>query len=122
MAEDRLAWGIVHFTVCAVPAWFAFIFTMPPSTFASNPTAFRVMAEIMTEPQWAMVSGFVAAVGFVSWHLNNIHAWRFASLLLSSWHSLVALCLLQANPQSTGTGTYLIIAIAATAKMLRRFR
>jgi len=121
MSDTRLGWGIVHGMVCAVPCWFAFIFSVPPSTFESNPNAYAVMASIMSEHAWAVCSGVVGALGIASWFINSVHIWRLVSLLLSAWHCCVALSILQANSAGTGSGTYAIIAVGATAKMLRRF-
>ncbi len=107
---------VAHLTLLLVPAWFAFILSLEGDTFSTS-VAYDVMAQVMNEHHWAQFSlaAFVGAA--LLWNTNS-HITTVASLgLLCFWHGMVATCILLTGTVNTGTGTYAILALAATLRM-----
>lgn len=107
---------VAHLTLLLVPGWFSIILSMEGETFAGS-AVYNVMASIMTEPQWAVFSGVAFLSGAWLWSADN-RITTVASLgILCFWHGMVATCILLSGTISTGTGTYAILALAATLRM-----
>jgi hypothetical protein len=118
--KDSLIW-LTNPDHCAqtvlifVPLWFCVILGTHYNTFETS-KSFFIMQQQMTEVQWALVSGLVSLIAIMCWATGNIYAMIFQNALLMSWHGLVALCVFFANPIGTGSGTYAVLAFAATMR------
>ena len=99
----------IHVALTAVMGWLAIVLIVPGDTFASSPT-FHVMASIAAEERWAMVFWGAASVGLAGLTTSSRLVRLVSVLLVSTMHGIVALCFVLANPVTTGTGTYSIIA------------
>ncbi|MDB5371806.1 MAG: hypothetical protein JWP04_448 [Belnapia sp.] len=112
-------WAVLHLVVSAVPAWFCLVLSWRGDTFATGGGAFVAMAAVASEHTWALVSGIVAVMGGSAWWTRSWPIWVGSTVILSAWHGLVALLVFQANPIGTGAGTYALLALAATIKVMR---
>lgn len=111
----------IHLFLTAVMAWLGFVLAWPGDTFA-NSSSYGRMSQIATEPVWAMVFWLTATIGF-SGLTTQSRLWRLVSVLtVSAVHMIFALLLLSANPISTGSGTYALIAFLGTYLAWRRSR
>lgn len=124
MRRLRDGWFIVQAGITAIPAWFALVLWVPPATFPTSPS-YDLMESLAHEWAWACISAALAAVGFASLLLGagtrrRLLLHRCAAGALSLFHGTVALCIGVANPASTGTGTYLVLALLAYALMMER--
>ncbi len=107
---------VAHLTLLLVPGWFAFILSFDGETF-SNGNSYSVMAQIMTEHNWAIFSGATFLASFWLWTHNSRFSNVISLSLLCLWHGMVATSLLLTFTLTTGTGTYAILALAATLRM-----
>ena len=104
--DARLA---IHAALTAVMAWLALVLALPSDTFSSSPS-FHVMAAMASEDHWAMAFWLVASVGFVGL-LTQDQVLRLGSVLvLATMHGVVAGLFALANPATTATGTYGVLA------------
>lgn len=104
-----------------IPLWFAFILMLQGHTFDTSKT-YAMMAIVMSEENWALYSGGMVFVVMACWFSDNYYALLFQNCLLMAWHGLVALCVFLANPLTTGTGTYGILALACTLRAIALVR
>lgn len=100
-----------------VPLWFSAVLALHGNTFGTS-LSFSYMASIMSEPAWSLLSGGVGLIAAVCWARKTVLTLIFATMLLAFWHGMVALCVFLANPIGTGTGTYALLALAATLRMI----
>lgn len=100
-----------------IPMWFGFLLLAKFNTFETSRSYFY-MQQQMTEMQWAALSLSIALISLICWAAHNRYAMIFQNCLLMGWHGLVALCIFLANPFTTGSGTYAILAFAATLRAL----
>ena len=110
-SPDHIAQAILIF----IPLWFGIILANKHNTFETS-RSFLVMQMQMTESQWALVSIIFAIIGIMCWATGNRFAMIFQNALLMGWHGMIALCIFLANPITTGSGTYAILAFAATMR------
>ena len=107
---------VAHLTLLLIPAWFCIILSLEDETFR-NGRSYFVMAQIMTEHNWSIFSGAVFLTSLLLWW-NDSRITTVMSLgLLCFWHGMVATSLLLTFTVTTGTGTYAILALAATLRM-----
>lgn len=113
--------NIIHTSLTAVMAGIAVILALPGSTFATS-HSFDLMARLMPEDAWAMVFWFVASLGLCGAVTPSVRI-RLASVMaLSTMHGVFALCLVLANPISTGAVTYTVLACQGYYLVWRRTR
>lgn len=111
--SDHVAQAILVF----VPLWFCIILATHYNTFETS-RSFIVMQMQMSEGQWATASGLFSLIAILCWATGNQYAMIFQNALLMGWHGLVALCIFLANPVGTGSGTYAVLAFAATMRAI----
>ena len=104
--DARLA---IHAALTAVMAWLGMVLGLPGSTFATSRT-FSVMERIGTEEAWALAFWSCALVGGMGLTSRSRGGRLMSVLVLATSHGLVALCLFLANPLTTATGTYVVLA------------
>jgi len=106
LRDARLA---LHAALTMIMAWLAVLLALPSDTFGTS-QSYAVMERIAPEPVWAMSFWMVASVGVCG--LFTIHrVLRLVSVLvLATAHGVLALSLVLANPATTGTGTYTVLA------------
>lgn len=100
----------IHAALCAVMAWLSAVLALPGETFGTS-MSYRLMAAMGTEEQWAAVFAVVAVAGMAGlapWPRPLLRL--FCVLLLATAHGVVALCFAGANPATTATGTYGVLA------------
>lgn len=107
---------VAHLTLLLIPAWFCFVLSLEGDTFSSN-AVYNVMSQIMTEHNWSIFSGAVFLTSLLLWW-NDSRITTVMSLgMLCFWHGMVSTSLLLTFTVTTGTGTYAILALAATLRM-----
>ena len=112
---------VIHASLTAVLAGIAVILALPGSTFATS-RSFDLMARMMPEDKWAMLFWFVASLGLCGIITPSVKL-RLASVMaLSTMHGAFALCIVLANPVSTGALTYSILAAQGYYLVWRRTR
>ncbi len=99
----------IHAALAAIMGWLGFILILPGDSFVTS-SSFNVMSQIADENTWAISFGIAASAGAVGMATSNRKLRLASVLVLSTAHGIFALCLLTANPLSTGLGTYGIIA------------
>ncbi len=108
--------AVSHLTLLLIPGWFGLILSFDGDTFSVS-KSYSVMAQIMTEYNWALFSGAVFLLSLFLWCHRSRTA-TIASLgVLCFWHGMVATSILLTFTLTTGTGTYAILALAATLRM-----
>jgi hypothetical protein len=113
----RDGWLVLHCLTCGVPAWFAIVLSAPGNSFGTP--AYAVMSQITTEHHFATISAAVATFGLMAWFIRSNWVWVVASMVLAGWHGLLAATLAMSTPTGTGSGTYALMAAAATLKLMR---
>ena len=118
--RDKMIWltspdHITQAILVFVPMWFCLILATNYNTFETS-RSFIVMQSQMTEVQWATVSGVFSFIAVLCWLTGNRYAMIFQNAMLMGWHGLVALCIFLGNPAGTGSGTYAVLAFAATMR------
>jgi hypothetical protein len=98
--------------IIGIPAWFAFILTFNTEVFATSP-AYDYMERLGSQQTWAAITTLLVLICAPMAASNKKYPLIIANLALSFWHLVMASCIFLGSPQSTGSGTYLIIAWAA---------
>ena len=111
----------IHAALTAVMAWLALVLALPGDTF-ENGRSYAVLASMMTEDHWAMAFWLVANIGMVGVTTCNRTLRLGSVLVLATMNGVVAVCLLLANPTSTGSGTYGVLAALGYYLVFRRTR
>ena len=112
-SPDHIAQAIL----ILIPAWFGLTLFSKPNIFETSRSYFYIQQQ-MNEFQWAALSTSIAFISVICWAAHNRYAMIFQNCLLMGWHGLVALCIFIANPITPGSGTYAILAFAATMRAL----
>lgn len=100
----------IHAALCAVMAWLSVVLALPGETFGTS-VSYGVMADMGTEGQWSAAFAAVALAGLAGLAPRLRPLLRLLGvLLLATAHGVVALCLAWANPLTTATGTYGVLA------------
>lgn len=110
-------WGAVHLGATGIMAWWSFILLMPGDTFGIAAT-FDTMAGIADEPVWAVLFGVIALIGLWGVETRSPQVRRASALVLSFGHSLIAWCVWDGAPLTTGTGTYTFVALLAMGRLV----
>jgi hypothetical protein len=105
-----------------VPSWFALILAADADTLRSN-GVYAVMYRLIPagydpDHAWATISAVVGLVALAGVASHHWLARSIAHLAITGWHGTVALSLWLAYAWNTGTGTYALLAAAATLLML----
>ena len=100
----------MRLTLTWVMGWWAAILAWPGDTFATGP-GYRMFSQIASEDAWATIFGIVCVIGALS--IRYVRLRSFAAQILSVSHGVIALLIMMANPISTGTGVYAILAAMA---------
>ena len=105
----RRTMAAIHLTLCGVIFGWSIVLAIPIPTFPTS-QSYRLFAEIATEPHWAMALLAVGLIG-LSGIRSHVPLLRYGSTgLLSTTHNLIAGLALAANPGSTGSITYSVLA------------
>ena len=99
----------IHVGLTGVMGWIAGILAWPGETFRTG-VAYAVMEQLAPENMWAMAFWLVATIGVVGLITQSRVARLLSVLVLASAHGVLALCFALANPSSTGSGTYAVLA------------
>ncbi len=99
----------IHAALTAVMGWLGMVLGLPGSTFSTSRT-FLVMQRIGDEESWALAFWLCALVGAMGLTARSRGGRLLSVLVLATAHGLVALCLFVANPMTTATGTYGVLA------------
>ncbi len=106
VSDARVA---IHLALTAIMAWLAIVLILPGDTFFGN-RSFTLMARMASEDHWAMVFWVTASVGLTGLTTRSAILRLTSVLALATMHGVFALLLFCANPVSSGTGTYMIVA------------
>lgn len=110
---DHIAQSILVF----VPFWFGIILLNKYNTFETSRAYFYMQMQ-MTETEWGFFSISCAIIAALCWATNNRYVMIFQNAILMGWHGFVALCIFMAMPFAPATGTYAVLAFAATMRAI----
>lgn len=108
---------VLHMVLIAVPACFGLILLLPAHTFETA-TVYDSMEVLMNEGAWSALSLVVATAATVAWFSKTKGMILATQMMLSFWHSLIALCFISASPYGVNSLTYAILAIAAAMRLV----
>ena len=100
----------IRVALTAVMAWLATVLLLPGETFAGS-RSFRVMQSLAPENEWALVFSVLACIGSLGIAVRSPLLRMVCGSFVATMHGVVGLCLVLANPISTGAGTYGILAL-----------
>ena len=111
-------WRVVHGTLTLVLAWLALVLAVPPNTFATG-VSYDLMERLAPEGLWAAIFGLGAVAGAAGLVMRRPAALALSCAVLCMLHGTFALLILLANPASTGSGTYGLLALLALGRLIR---
>lgn len=107
---------VLHLTLLIVPGWFSLVFAFDKDTFVGIP-AYSAMESVMSQANWSLFSASMFIIALCLW-IHNTTVSNVASLCtLCFWHGMISTCALLSGTVSPGSGTYAILALAATLRM-----
>lgn len=118
--RDGDGWTVLHYGICAITLWIGAVFVAPYRIFESY-RAFQYMASIADESVWGYFLLMVGAVSMVLTLRSMPYFVRCSGhALLAATHAVIAaFFFMGASFNNTGTGTYTIIAVLATLRLMR---
>ena len=112
LSLPRDGWEAVHKAATGIMAWWSLVLAFHRTTFDVG-AAYQAMSVLGTEGQWSITFGICAAIGVWGVETDTPRVKQFSCLVVSMAHTAIALLGLFAAGITTGTGTYLFIALLA---------
>jgi hypothetical protein len=101
---------LAYWCLQAPPLYAGLILLLPFDTFASA-NSYKLMAQIGSEPFWAVISLCVPAVSIIAWYRRTDASISTALMLSGIWHGTIGLMFLMASPGSVIPGSLIVLAV-----------
>ena len=108
---------VLHLGITAVLVWLSAILLLPARTFDTS-VSYALLDALAPEWAWSLVLGAGAGLGLWGLVTPRPFVRHLSCTALSLLHTLIALCMVSANPVSTASGTYIILAFLALGRLV----